>query len=358
MPALPRLLRLLAEVRSGVCALLPLPNSQGPAAAAALGSFPCHPPARLPCRQAPHHTSPLWQWPAGLSSPQGTLRSASAACTRPQSHSRRRYARERPPRNNPPSLPCPSSLTAYFAQREKQLVFQSAVAAARGSSAWRTSACSSSSELLHRRGRRPLLVRVPRRMTGVDEADSRVLYICCVAVQCSTPEPAWPLGCAAATAAAEQGPDSAAAVERLQRAASAPPGASPYMVAGAAEQAALERLGTPPVTAEQLPAAKRSRRQVAVGLPAAGTPASGGQSLEQLLDYCTSSPCLAPGSSDSHALLVPPSDGQPSLVAGPAVLPQLAAGRGTTTGSPLDRLLARVRSLLSPQPDACPCSAS
>lgn len=357
MPAVPGLLRLLAEVRSGVCAdCSRYPTAKVPPPLPPSAHSPAPSPTRLPCRQAPHHTSPLWQWPAGLSSPQGALLSASAACTSPQSHSRRRYARERPPCNNPPSLPRPSALAAYFAQREKQLVFKSAVAAARGSSAWRTSGCSRSSELLRRRGRRPLLVRVPRRMTGVDEADSRVLYICCVAVQCSRPEPAWPLGCAAATAATEQGPDSAAAVERLQRAASAPPGASPCLVAEAAEQAALERLGTPPVTAEQLPAAKRSRRQVAVGLPAAGTPASGGQSLEQLLDCCTSSPCL--GSSHSHALLVPPADRQPSLVAGPAVLPQLAAWRGAATGSPLDRLLARVRSLLSPQRDAGPCSAS
>ena len=258
------------------------------------------------------------------------------------------------PLNNPPSLPHRPAYAAYFEQREKQLVTASIIAVARGSSAWRPSVCVGSSELLLRRGRRPLLLRVPRRMTGVNEADSRVLYICCVAVPCSPPEPAWPPSCVAA--AAEQGCAHAAA-PALQRAASAPTAASLCAAAAAAaEQAALERLGTPPVTAEYLPAAKRSRRQEAVGLSSSGALATQAQpSLEHLLDCCTSSPCC---SWLSPALQAPPAAVQPSLVAGPAVLPLPSAGRSAGAGSPLDRLVARVKSLLSPLVDTCPTSAS
>lgn len=252
-----------------------------------------------------------------------------------------------------PHAPLPP-LAAYFAAREKQLVCQSILAAAKGSSAWRASACGSSSELLRRRGRGPLLVRIPRRMTGVHEADSRVFYICCVAVPCSSPQPAPTAACSAAAAPA-LGYDPAVAAP-LQRAASAPLGTSQCTALGLPEQPAVERLGTPPVAAEHLPAAKRSRHHVPAGLPPANGLAAQGLDAAPPLDCPTSSPCLALRSCCSLAPQLGTAALQPLLAAGPAVQPLRPAGRSEGAAGSLDRLMARMRSLLSSPAPTCPPS--
>lgn len=242
------------------------------------------------------------------------------------------------------TTPTPTAApAAYFVAREKQLVCQSILAAGKGSSAWRASACGGSSELLRRRGQGPLLVRIPRRMTGVHEADSRVFYICCVAVPCSSPQPAPTAACSAAAAPA-LGYDPAVAAP-LQRAASAPLGTSQCTALGLPEQPAVERLGTPPVAAEHLPAAKRSRHQVPAGLPTVNGLAAHGLDAALPLDSCCS---LAP-QLGTAAL-------QPLLAAGPAVQPLRPCGRSEGAAGSLDRLMARMRSLLSSPAPTCPPS--
>ena len=231
--------------------------------------------------------------------------------------------------------------------RERQLAYQSKLAAARGSMAWRHSVCCAASELLLRRGRRALLIRVPRPMTGVDEKDGGVTYVRCVEVPCRRLPTASPAACAPAAAAAPAAAHPGPGPQPPGRAAAA----QQTTPAGSAGPPAIHRLNTPPMLAERRPAAKRSRQQSPPGPPAASLQAALAPPAGHLLSVGRAcSICRAPGSCRCRPLVI-------EMAAGPAAQPPLPLERSASTGSPLDRFSDWLRSLLSPLPATCPADA-
>ena len=210
----------------------------------------------------------------------------------------------------------------YYMIRERQLAFQIRAVAAEGPAAWRAPAnpaAAAPSQLLQRRGLRPLAVLVPHTTTGIDANDTAV-YVRSINVLCRRPATAAP--------AAPCRP--------------APP-------------APLQRLASPP-TLEEHPA-KRSRllsppRPVPGGAAPAAAPRAAGHLIAP--DMRSQAGSCSTCSSASSARYCPSSC---APTAAPVVLamPPLAYAscpvqqQQHSGGSPLFAWLQKIKLMLSPR---------